>query len=544
MKKILPIGNDSFLTIREKNWYYIDKSLMIKDFIEYQDTVALITRPRRFGKTLNMTMLREFFDITKDSRNIFEGLQIMETEYADKINKRPVIFFSFKDCTGKTQEDLRLSLMKELLKEYVRYSNVFGKDIDKSDVYVSIFYHNLLLLQNQSASFSEIRSFLDEIIRVVHDYFNITPVLLIDEYDQPILSSYENGYRKELSDFFSVFYGLALKGNEKLGQVLLTGIQRVAKESIFSKLNNIKVYSVIDRRYCEYFGLTTSETKELLRYYGLELNQMIKEKYNGYLFFNKEVYNPWSVLNYAESHALKNYWINTSTNYLVKKALADAEPSFKSKFEELTIYGSTLVGINLETSFLELQNNSTLWGLLMNSGYITVKEQIDYDYMKVKIPNEEVFTEFQKIVAEQANIQDDDLREMFNYLTHGEVEDFLKIYEKIVFSCTSYFDGKENAYHMLFLGMCMSLRKYYKVTSNLEAGFGRYDILLESLIAENMHIVIEFKQGEETAKLKEEALQQILNQKYYAGLNGMILCLGIAHNKKRCEIAYKIVEVQ
>lgn len=543
MKKILPVGNDSFLTIRENDWYYVDKTLLIKDFIEYQDTVALITRPRRFGKTLNMTMLREFFDITKDSKAIFKGLAIMDEDYSAQINSRPVIYLSFKDCTGKNSEELKSNMSNELFNEYRRYHTIFGDNTDKKDLYYIKYYKLLHDMAQDSTTWMGLGNAIDHLLTAAATFFGKTPILLIDEYDQPILSSYQNGYREELSDFFSVFYGSVLKGNEYLGQALLTGIQRVAKESIFSKLNNVTVYTVTDRRYSRYFGLTPDETRKLLEYYDLELNPAVKQKYNGYLFFDQQIYNPWSILNYANSHLLKNYWINTSTNYLVKKALSEADSSFQHKFEQLTMKGSTTVGINLETSFIELQNNSTLWGLLVNSGYLTIEEQIDFDYMKVKIPNDEVYSEFQKIVAEQANIQDDDLKEMLNHLIHNELDDFLKIYQKIVLSCTSYYDAKENAYHMLLLGMCISLRNLYLVTSNLEAGHGRHDIRLEARKKGYMHIIIEFKQGKDIENLKNVALQQILDEQYYAGLSGEILCLGIAHDIKRCAIAYQKLTV-
>ncbi len=543
MKKVLPIGNDSFLTIRENNWYYIDKTLMIKDFIEYQDTVALITRPRRFGKTINMTMLREFFDITKDSRTMFDGLQIMNTKYAKHINSRPIIFFSFKDCTGRTKEELKLSLMKELLKEYVRYSILFDNNIDKSDVYVKIFYNNLLVLQNQSASLSEIRFFLEEIIRVVYSFYKITPILLIDEYDQPILSSYENGYREELRDFFSVLYGSALKGNEYLGQALLTGIQRVAKESIFSKLNNMIVYTVTDEHYAKYFGITKEETNDLLEIFDLKLTNEVKQQYDGYIFGGIEMYNPWSILNYASRKKLDCYWVNTSTNYLVREALKSADENFMEEYYQLIETGCIEVGVKLDTSFIELANGYTLWGLMINSGYLTITNNDDNLLKWVRIPNDEVKSEFLSIIAEQANMEASDLEKMFKYLLNQDLKNFIKVYQSLILSCTSYHDAKENAYHMLFLGMCISLSKIYKISSNIESGHGRHDIRLESLSKERFHIIIEFKQGENITKLKEEALQQILNQKYYVGLTGKVLCLGIAHDTKKCEMVYSMIEV-
>lgn len=401
VKKALPIGNDSFSIIREKGWYYVDKSLMIKDFIEFEDTVTLITRPRRFGKTLNMTMLREFFDITKNSKSMFNGLKIMNTEFANHINSKPVIFFSFKDCSGKTKEDLKFSLIEVLLEEYIRFNKIFEND-KKDIMYIEMFMNDLELLKSRTLSFNIMKFFIKNLIRIVNEYYKIAPILLIDEYDQPILSSCENGYHNELDDFFSIFYGSALKGNEYLGQALLTGIQRVAKESIFSKLNNILVYSLVSKEYGSYFGLTTDETKELLKYYGLELNDLVKRKYDGYHIGDYEMYNPWSVFNYAKNGELGNYWINTSTNYLIKQALIEANEIFKRDFDRLIQNNIVDVSANLEISFIELQDNDALWGLLVNSGYVTVLHQENEIFMTVCIPNDEVKSEFQKIVAEQA----------------------------------------------------------------------------------------------------------------------------------------------
>lgn len=544
MQKALPIGNDQFRIVREKDYYYIDKTLLIKEFLEQRDTASLITRPRRFGKTLNMTMLREFFDITRDSREIFKGLAIMDTKYASLINTKPVIYFSFKDCSGKTQDELKVRLSKEILKEYQRYAVIFESGSqDKRDVYVRIFYNNLEKLISCSMSFAELSAYVEELIRVVHDHYGAAPILLIDEYDQPVLSSYENGYRKELGDFFSSFYGSALKGNEYMDQALLTGIQRVAKESIFSKLNNISIYTVIDECYSDKFGITKKEAEKLLCDFNMELSAVVKEKYDGYRFGRYDIYNPWSLLCYIRKGRAENFWVNTSTNYLVKEAVKKADERFRREFDELIEKKTVRVGINLETSFIELQDNYSLWGLLVNAGYVTVEDVEDESFMKVRIPNEEVCAEFRKILAEQANISDMDLQGMFRCLLEKDMEGFLKIYRDIVISCTSYFDAKENAYHMLFLGMCISVRGIYEVSSNLEQGHGRSDITLKALEPGRPHIILEFKQGSDVETLKKSALKQILKKQYYSGLSGEVLCVGIAHDKKQCALTWESITV-
>lgn len=546
MRKMLPIGNDQFDEVCSEGAYYVDKSLMIRDFLEYREKAALITRPRRFGKTLNMTMLREFFDITKDSRKLFEGLKIMDTEYAGQMNTRPVIYFSFKDCSGESVEELVRALSEVIYGEYRRYMNIFEKaGVDFSDLYYKPFVTVMQKLQAENTEFVNLTFAISRLLTAAATFYGVLPILLIDEYDQPILASYQYGYHERVREFFASFYGSALKSNEYLGQALLTGIQRVAKESIFSRLNNIRVYTVLDKKYSEYFGLTEKETRNLLEYYNLELNQSVKEMYDGYLFGGQEIYNPWSVLMYADSGVLNRYWVNTSTNYLIHKAVREASNFFKEKFEVLIQNGEVRVGINLETSFLELANDYALWGLFVNSGYLRINECNSMRNLAlVSIPNREVKTEFQTLAAEYTHIEADSLEMMFSALLQGDMEEFFGIYKRIVLNCTSYYDAKENAYHMLFLGMCISLDGIYRITSNLESGTGRSDIRLEAKEPERYpHLIIEFKQGSNLRMLADEALGQIRENRYDTGLSGEIWCLGIAHDKKTCEMSYEKIYI-
>lgn len=541
MKRALPIGNDQFPEIRNRGLFYIDKTLLIRDFIKFQNMVTLITRPRRFGKTVNMTMLREFFDITKDSRGIFEGLKIMDTEYSAMLNSSPVIFFSFKDCSGSNEDELRVAMIYELLNEYARYYDLLKDRLDMSDMLSERFVNTFNSMKQNEIGFDQLCFAVKDLIQVVYKYWKIPVILLIDEYDQPIMSSYENGYRLKLRNFFEVFFGSALKGCTGLDKALLTGVQRVVKESIFSKLNNVSVYTVKDKRYSEYFGLTVAETEELLEYCNLSLNDEVKGRYDGYRFAGTEIYNPFSVFKYADTGELKDYWVNTSTNTLVNNALRSADRFFMEQFEKLVAGGSAEVGINLETSFIELEAEDTLWGLLVNSGYLTIVEDYGDDLVKVAVPNGEVRSEFRKIVANYVRISDTDLKMMFRYLTDKRFDEFKRIYQKLVITCTSNFDAKENAYHMLFLGMCITLQGEYEIQSNIESGLGRSDITLKAKRADLPNVIIEFKQGSNIEKLKQEALQQIHNKQYYANLTGEILCVGIAHNKKECALGYEVI---
>jgi hypothetical protein len=350
-----------------------------------------------------------------------------------------------------------------------------------------------------------------------------------------------------------------------LEQALLTGIQRVAKESIFSQLNNVKVYTVLKERYASYFGFRAEETDELLRYYDLVLNEDVKKQYDGYLIGGIEIYNPWSVLNYAEQGQLENYWINTSTNGLIYRCLQEADSSFRKQFERLLSEESELVPVKLDTSFIELQSNTALWGLMVNSGYLTIVKDWSGDFMDVRIPNGEVRSEFRRMTLELADISDDRVQLMLDCLVEGEVEEFFEAYQGIVLAYTSYYDAtqKENSYHMFFLGMCLSLQGRYEIDSNIEHDVTkeriaarsvpleyvenrtpyRSDIRMKSRSPQRGHIIIEFKEGENLEKLKDVALDQIEEKQYYTGMTGDILCVGIAHDKKRCEMAYKKIVV-
>lgn len=544
VKRSLPIGNDDFRKLRENGSYYVDKTLMIKDFIEMKDEVALIARPRRFGKTLNMTMLKEFFDIETDSRDIFHGLAIMDTEYAAQINSRPVIYFTFKDCKGTTAEELLLLVKQKLYQEYLRYEKLLRGKMDKDSFEARDFYAMIQVLRDPQASHALYSAAIQQLTHFVKEAYGFRPVLLIDEYDQPIMSSYEFGYHHEVGTFFSNLYGSAMKGNAALSQALLTGVQRVAKESIFSQFNNARVYTVLHKQYALYFGLTVSETEKLLKDYGFTLDEKVQEKYDGYRFGGIEMYNPWSVLNYADMGFLDNYWINTSSNFLVKKALASADKQFWDDFDQLAGGKEIPIWLTLETSYIERDSNYSLWGLLVNSGYLTALRRIDSNTVIVKIPNDEVMSEFQMLIAEISGVDGLDLQQMLSSLLKEDMKRFFELYQNIVISCTSYMDARENAYHMLFLGMCIALRGSYKVTSNIEAGYGRSDITLEALIPAHNHVIVEFKQGKDLERLKEEALQQILDNRYYTGLKGSVICVGLAHDKKQCSMVYKVLHIE
>jgi len=411
-KKILPIGEDDFRSLRTTKHlsYYVDKTLMIKEFLDHGHKVTLITRPRRFGKTLNMTMLRDFFDINQSSLDIFKDLNIMATEYADQINTIPVISLSLKGCSGDTAEALKESVASEMTKEYAKYAKIFVQ-ADKTEFVYLIYFNTLEMLLSKQLNDELLRNSLANLAQALHAFYGIRPIILIDEYDNPIIEAHQLGCRKEFTRFYGAFLTNALKGNVHVSQALLTGIQRVAKESIFSKLNNIVVYSVLSKHYAPYFGLTHDETKSLLSHYGLELDTAVKLRYNGYLFGGLELYNPWSILSYANEKILKNYWLKTSTNALVKESVLAADFDFHQTFEELVINGEAEVNLNLEASFAELPRTDTLWGLFVNAGYLTVThEDYELNSFNVRIPNTEIKTEFIEVVSSYTKLSSQTLQ--------------------------------------------------------------------------------------------------------------------------------------
>ncbi len=552
----LPISYDDFRELRENNLYYVDKSLFIRDFIRDSAKVVLVTRPRRFGKTLNMTMLRDFFDITQDSHAIFHDLSIMKTEYAECINTVPVICFSFKDCDGTDPQDLAVKLCNTLVGEYIRYYAVAAKHRDSIPQfsYFEKLYGKIL---GREASLSELAGSIPLLLEVVHQAYGKTPYLFLDEYDAPILAGYEYGHRDKVLGFFTSFYGSALKGQAHLRKALLTGIQRIAKESIFSKLNNITVYTVLKGAYAPYFGLTASETKGLLSAFGLELTEEVRLAYNGYLIGGEQVYNPWSIINYCKEGELVSYWVKTSSNSLIRKCLDSNIAGFQTKMNELFEHGETVVALNLETSFSELQSSSTLWGLFVNAGYLTVRECTPSGLAVVMIPNREVKEEFRDIVAGHVGTEEGNFHRMTDALSGGDYETFGRIYKAIVRDCVSSFDVQknsaryENPYHMLTLGMMLSLDFLYDIKSNYEAGDGRVDIRMISRQPwKRAHIVIEFKRDADIRRGARTALEQIRKYRYTEDLldmvardGGQVLCMGIAHDSKKCEIETETLDL-
>ena len=542
MKKRIPVGLKDYEKLRNENYYVVDKTLMIKDFLERGNEVTLITRPRRFGKTINMSMMAEFFDITKNSKKLFKNTKIINTEYVSEINQYPTVFISFADAKG--DKDIVTKHIKSYFRSlYNDYDFIF-KNLTRLETYdYETIIHGLT---NEKIELKHISDSLAFLMRILEKYYNKKVMVFIDEYDTPFIEAHLGGFYEEIRDGLSSMLHNALKTSTSLQYAMMTGIQRVAKENIFSDLNNLVVCTVKDPEYAQYFGFTEEETKEALEYYDMSLNSEVKSMYNGYHFGNNEIYNPWSVLNYASRKVLEPYWINTSSNEMIRKAMESSDEAFNRGYEELIQTGKLETLVRMETSFFETSTTENLWGLLVNAGYLTISKVISYQdgLYVVKVPNQEVQQEFQKLTAHYLKVAGTDLFTMFSALKRQKKEDFKDKYQKILLTLPSYHDLKdENSYHMMVLGMCAWLCHDYKIISNREAGKGRCDIVLKARKENQISYILEFKYAKDSnTDLKELAkttVEQIKDRKYDTEISGKIIYIGLAHYQKNVEIEWQ-----
>lgn len=542
----LGIGIQDFRKLRERNSYYVDKTGLIQEFLESDIDVTLITRPRRFGKTLNMSMLAEFLDCTKDSGNIFDGTKISRTEYINECNQYPVVFLSFLNAKGDSEEELLRRIYDVLLVEYDRYWDVLNhKDLPEHRREKLNNIYSALMIGKRAAEAKDTAVLaVTELCQILKEYYGKNVYLLIDEYDTPFISATIGGYYEQVRSFLSIMLSSALKGNTALEKALLTGIRRVAKENIFSGLNNIAVCTVKDPEYAEYFGFTERETEELLRYYDLELTGDVKQMYEGYRFGSMEFYNPWAVTFYASRKELEAYWVNTSENSMIEQAMDRCGESFQKEYQRLLEEGAAAIDVELENSFYEQPGKAALWGMLINAGMVTIMDKIEDHYYNVRIPNKEVSIAFQRLTAHNLQVEHSCMVSMMRYLKRGAMEEFADEYRRILLELPSYHDLKdENSYHMMMLGMCAYLYGEYDVKSNRESGKGRSDIFLRPLKDRLPGIILEFKYTKEKEQdlreLANEALKQIREKEYGAGFGGKVYYIGLAHCDKCAEVVWE-----
>lgn len=559
MARRLPIGISDFKRIIDDGYAYIDKTLLIEEFFNCGDQVALIPRMRRCGKTLNLSMLRYFFEkVEEETRYLFENLNIWKNEnFRDLQGKFPVIFLTLKDIKQLSWEDMLASLQQLLSQEFRRHSYLLEgdklSDSDKAD---------FLRIDKREAGKDLLESSLLLLSNWLYRYHNKRVILLIDEYDTPAHAAYVGGFYDSLIPFLRNWLSGGLKDNNYLERGVLTGILRIAKESIFSGLNNIGTFTILDEEFQDKFGLLESEVEELLQENHLSDRLLeMRRWYNGYRVGSCEkIYNPWSVLRcISKKGEFAPYWVNTSENALMKQLLAEGTDDLKADLEQL-LKGQTIKKTVEEgIVFPDLKSNpDTIWSLLLFSGYLTLDSSYSYGTpCALRIPNVEVAELYQSTILEwfKKTIHELKYRQLLNSLIEGDINTFSQIFQEFLLSVVSYFDipaeEPEKVYHAFVLGMLLGLKGRYEVKSNRESGYGRYDVLLIPLDPKDLGIVLEFKKigPFDTSTLEEgieSAFKQIEDKHYASELQDRnihrILYMGLAFKGKQVLIRSKYPE--
>ena len=559
IKKAIPVGIEFYKKMIDNDYYYIDKTLLIRDILIRKSEVTLFTRPRRFGKTLAQSMLRTFFEeevaadgTVKDNSGYFAGKKIMEAgeRYTRHMGKYPVIFLSMKSAR---QPDFRMayeSLTDEIVKEYERHSYLLEGDVLTAAQKKR--YNAVLDYSAGQAVYAKSLLFLSGCLEKYHH--NKT-VILIDEYDVPLENAYFRGFYDEMADFIRSLFESALKTNDSLQFSVVTGCLRISRESIFTGLNNLKVNSILEDNCAQYFGFIQEEVDELLSFYGIgQRRDEVKEWYDGYLFGDTEVYNPWSIINYVDDVIFedtkfpKPYWSNTSSNSIVQELVKKADGNTRQEIEFL------LSGVAIEKQIREditygdiNQSEDNLWNFLFFTGYLkAVKKRFENRniFLSMKIPNEEIMYIYANTIQEwfRQKVSSMDFSGLYHAVLSGDAKTVGELLKQQLQESISYMDSAENFYHGFLLGLLGGL-KGYKKKSNLESGDGRYDIILMPHDEQWPAVILELKRAgtyTEMEKLCNKALQQIEQKHYDATLieegYPLILKYGICFCKKSCMV--------
>ena len=542
--KPLPIGKSDFKQVIEDGCYYVDKTAVIEELFERKATVILFPRPRRFGKSLFMSMLNNFFDIDlkEENKNLFKDLYISKSPYYNELSKYPTIYLNFKDLKSDNFESA-FYMFKSRIAELYNSKEYVQEVLNENEK------ERFNRLKSETGNIDDYKESLKLLSNLLERYHKEKIIMLIDEYDAAINEGYILGYYDEIINLLSPVLSSALKDNTSLKMGILTGVLRVGGASLFSSFNNLDVYDVMSNRYNEYFGFTKEETKVLLESYNLEKTKEVDEYYDGYNFSGTHIYNPWSILNYANRHELEPYWMNTGSNKLIKNLLSNIEN--KEVIESL-LKGESIVfdydkSVTYE-SFTTPNNLNNLLNLLLVSGYVTLDrtevefgENINY----FRIPNHEVKSDLLKIVQsvifnEESNIVST-LLDFRRAIVKGEKEKVESIMNKALTSM-SYYDEKESFYHGFSFGFYSSFlnSNAFNIESNIESGNGRTDILLEAK-DKSIGIILEFKIAKNESEMEEKAkegLKQIENKEYISRLKSSdikdIKVYSIVFYKKKC----------
>ena len=539
--KRLAIGIDDFRKIIKEDCYYVDKTKFIEDVLQDASNVKLFTRPRRFGKTLNMSMLKYFFDVreSEENRELFNGLDIEKSKYIDEQGKYPTILISLKSIKYETWEE-SLEQLKSLISNLYNEFEYIRESLNESEI--ELF--NDIWFKKENGEYA---NSLKNLTSFLYKYYKKEVILLIDEYDIPLITAHKYGYYDEIINFYKIFLGEALKTNQYLKMGVLTGIIRVIRTGIFSDLNNLKVYSILEKKYSDFFGFTEEEVKEALQSFDIEEELVnVKYWYDGYKFGDSELYNPWSIINFLDGRELKSYWVGTSENFLIKNILENSTSRTNEILEKLFNEEEVEEAITGTSDLSILMDSKEVWELLLFSGYLTVKEKIDEDIYSLKLPNMEVKKLFKKEFI-NVHFGISLFRKTMEALKSLKFNDFEKYFQEIMLKSTSNWDtSKEAFYHGLSLGMLSYLDNDYYVTSNFEAGFGRYDVVLEPKNKNNRAFILEFKVTDDENKLEklsEEAIKQIEEKRYDINLKSRgikeITFVGVAFYGKKLKVSYK-----
>ena len=551
MNKPLPIGVDNFKKLIDKGYYFVDKSLYIKELLDMQSEVTLITRPRRFGKTLNMSMLKYFFEKTEEDNNyLFKGLKIMNEsqKYLDCMGKYPVISLSLKVAKQPTFGMAYDKIVEIISEEFNSHKEVLSAD-DLLE-YEKEKFRNIM---EGKGSISDYNTSLKFLAKSLEKYYKKKVIILIDEYDVPLENAFFEGFYKEMVDFIRSLFESALKSNESLDFAVVTGCLRISKESIFTGLNNLNVCSILDANYREFFGFTEDDVLSICKDYNItDKYSDIKKWYDGYNFSGMEVYNPWSLIKYLNDLILdKNkeplsYWANTSSNSIVRTLIERADKTTKSEIESLMKGESITKELHLDVTYDDLYTTSdSLWNILLLTGYLKVTSY-NNETMCLKIPNKEVKYIFKNKIMGwfRENIAKKDLTKFFNSLINGDIESLEKEIRSLLVNTISFHDSYENFYHGFMVGILLNMKDYI-IKSNRESGDGRGDIFITNS-EEDTAIIIELKVADKLKDLDnkcKEALKQIDNRNYDTELieegYEKIIKYGISFFKKKCRVLKK-----
>ncbi len=562
MEKAIPVGVENFEDMIKSGYYYVDKTMLIKELIDLKGKVNLFTRPRRFGKTLNLSMLRYFFEDTGDAKRnaqnqtLFQGMKIMEAgeSCTDQMGKYPVFELTLKSAKQEEYDTAYYMIQTALSTEFERHREVVERGRERLS---QREYEQYAAIADGKAEEKAVRNALQLFCQCMRKITGRNTVILIDEYDVPLENAYFRGFYEKMVGFIRSLFEAALKTNQYLQFAVITGCLRISKESIFTGLNHLNIISVLDKKYSEHFGFTEQEVLQMMTHYGVENRfSAMKEWYDGYLFGNTEVYNPWSVIKFlydlnGDADAFpRPYWINTSSNDIIKDLVVRADRETKAQIETLLNGGTLDVQVHEEITYGDMRGNGeNLWNFLYFTGYLTKESEYLKEssiFLRARIPNIEVKTIYQNTILNwtKAMIKKEDFHDLYRAMEEGNAGRMADILNGQLFRTISFYDSAENFYHGFLTGI-LSQSQDYLVRSNRESGNGRSDIMVKSPSLRGRAFILELKVSDTIDELEsdaEQALKQIYEKKYMEELRAEgyrnIDCYGVSFFRKDCEVRY------